>query len=271
MRKIVLSIAIIFSQLVGVNTSSATGCIALNTPTVADDGITVTVSSIQVVEKTGSNQLTINYFLQNATADKKIDEGAFKIFFANGESTPQYGFFGSLFPTDTKTRSYTWEYLKAQVPTVIGYNAGFFTAKPSAAKLNWTAPGGNCDLGAAPAQSSSPSTSSGSNPASNSAIVNQINSEREALRSEIALQIKQNPSLTKMLLPLNSQLNGAESPTDQDAKIKLRIVSTVRISLAATLKKFGSTSVTCAKGKLKKTVTGQNPKCPSGYKPVASK
>jgi len=263
MRKIVLSIAIIFSQLVGVNTSSATGCIALNTPTVADDGITVTVSSIQVVEKTGSNQLTINYFLQNATADKKIDEGAFKIFFANGESTPQYGFFGSLFPTDTKTRSYTWEYLKAQVPTVIGYNAGFFTAKPSTAKLNWTAPGGNCDLGA--------TASTGTNSSANSAIVNQVNSEREALRSEIALKIKQNPSLTKMLLPFNSQLTAAESPTDLDAQTKLKILSSIRTNLAGTLKKFGSTSITCVKGKLKKSVTGQNPKCPRGYKPVASK
>jgi hypothetical protein len=263
MRKIALSIAILFSQLVGVETSSAAGCIAINTPTVADDGMTVTMTSIQVVEKTGSNQLTINYFLQNATLDKKIDEGSFKIFFANGESTPQYGGFGSLFPADTKTRSYTWEYLKAQVPTVIGYNAGFFTAKPSAAKLNWTAPGGNCDLGA--------TASTGTNSSTNSAIVNQVNSEREALRSEIDLKIKQNPSLTKMLSPLYSQLKAALDPTDQNAQTKLKIISTVRTSLAGTLKKFGSTSITCVKGKLKKTATGQNPKCPRGYKPVASK
>jgi hypothetical protein len=111
----------------------------------------------------------------------------------------------------------------------------------------------------------------GSNPATNSAIVNQVNSEREALRSEIALKIKQNPSLTKMLLPFNSQLTAAESPTDLDAQTKLKILSSIRSNLAGTLKKFGSTSLTCVKGKLKKTVTGQNPKCPSGYKPVASK
>lgn len=111
----------------------------------------------------------------------------------------------------------------------------------------------------------------GSNPSTNSAIVNQVNSEREALRSEIALKMKQYPSLLKMLLPFNSQLTAAESPTDQDAQLKLKILSSIRTNLSGTLKKFGATSITCAKGKLKKNVKGQNPKCPSGYKPVASK
>ena len=67
MRKVLLTILLLMSQLVGVQTSSAAGCIALSAPTVADDGMTVTMISIKVVEKPGSNQVTISYSLLNAT------------------------------------------------------------------------------------------------------------------------------------------------------------------------------------------------------------
>lgn len=145
MNRIAVVFVLTLSMFIGINPSSAAqGCSALNTPLVADDGATVTLTSITVAEKSGSNQLTISYSLLNSTPDRKLDEGSFKIFFANGESIPQYGGFDYLFPGDSKTRSHTWEYLKSQVPTLVEYNAGFFTTTPSSTKLNWMAPGGNC-------------------------------------------------------------------------------------------------------------------------------
>ncbi len=134
------------SLIVSTPSQAAESCAQLNVPTVADDSLTVTMLSISTVEKTGSYQLTINYRLTNLTSDKKVDEGSFKLFFADGSSTPQYGFFGSFFPGDSRERSYTWEYLKALTPMNVSYNAGFFSSQPSALKLNWAPPGFSCTL-----------------------------------------------------------------------------------------------------------------------------
>lgn len=103
----------------------------------APKGLTVTLNSLQIVEKSGSTQLVINYSQKNNTADKKLDEGSFKLFFTDGTSEPQYGFFNSFFPGDGNTRSYTWEWLKGKEPWLIEWEAGFFTAKPTATGLKW--------------------------------------------------------------------------------------------------------------------------------------
>jgi hypothetical protein len=119
-------------------------CTPQNSPTLADDNLTVTVSSMNILEKTGSFQLTIAYRLLNGTTDKKIDEGSFKIFFTDGTSEPQYGSFGTFFPSDFRDRSYTWEYLKSKTPMAVSYNAGFFATDVSSGKLNWSPPGQSC-------------------------------------------------------------------------------------------------------------------------------
>jgi hypothetical protein len=141
---------LIFALLLGVLTSpvgSAAGtCSQLNVPGLADDNLTITVTAMTTTEKSGSFQLTINYKMLNGTSDKKIDEGSFKIFFTDGTSEPQYGFFGTLFPGDNKERSHTWEYLKSKTPMSITYNAGFFSSAPSPLKLNWAPPGQICSL-----------------------------------------------------------------------------------------------------------------------------
>ena len=271
MRKILLSIIVLASQVIGINPSIAAGCTDVNIGAVADDGATVTITSIQFVEKTGSNQLTISYELKNATPDKKIDEGSFKLFFSNGPAMPQYGGFGYLFPSDVKTRSYTWEYLKSLTPTVIEYHADFFAAKPTPSKLHWSAQNGACDVGAvaAPTQTAKPSPSASPAQISNSLAVDRVNQERNALNAEISLQMKMNPKLYKVLQPLLTQLAAAEAPVDSDADLKLKIVQTLRTTFELTLKKFtpaAPTSITCTKGKLKKVVKAVNPKCPAGYK-----
>jgi len=145
-RVLVFVFALIASLLPVTEALASDSCQQLNTPLLADDLLTVTMKSINVVEKTGSFQLTITYQQTNKTPDKKVDEGSFKLFFTDGTSTPQYGFFGSFFPGDSQERSHTWEYLKAQVPMVISYNAGFFAAEPSSSKLNWAPPGQACNL-----------------------------------------------------------------------------------------------------------------------------
>jgi hypothetical protein len=265
MRKILLPILLLLLQVTGATPSIAANCTDVNVSAIADDGATVTITSIQFVDKTGSTQLTITYQLQNLTPDKKLDEGSFKLFFSNGPAMPQYGGFGYLFPSDTKTRSYTWEYLKSQTPTVIEYNADFFAAKPTATKLHWSAQNGACDVGVV----ASPTPSVTQPSKTNSGVVDIVNQERNALTAEIALKMKTNPKLYKVLQPLLSQLAAAESPTESDADAKLKLVVTVRTSYVLTLKKFlgeTPTSITCVKGKLKKVVTAVNPKCPAGYK-----
>jgi hypothetical protein len=147
MKRVLIFIFALIASLLPVTDAFANdSCQQLNTPLLADDLLTVTMKSINVVEKTGSFQLTITYQQTNKTPDKKVSEGSFKLFFTDGTSTPQYGFFGSFFPGDSQERSHTWEYLKAQVPMVISYNAGFFAAEPISSKLNWAPPGQACNL-----------------------------------------------------------------------------------------------------------------------------
>ena len=89
MRRILLILALGFSTLTFIQPAqSAEICAALNVGIVADDKLTVTMKSIVITEKAGSNLLTITYNQLNATADKKLDEGSFKLFFADGSSEP---------------------------------------------------------------------------------------------------------------------------------------------------------------------------------------
>lgn len=106
-------------------------------PARAASGLTITVDSMELIEKSGSVQLVVTYTQKNNSSTKKIDEGAFKLFFTDGSSEPQYGFFGSFFPGDGNTRTYTWEWLKKKKPLLIEWDAGFFTRKPTSKGLKW--------------------------------------------------------------------------------------------------------------------------------------
>ena len=147
MQRVFVSIVALVASFLPASVASASdSCKQLNAPAQADDLLTVTMKSIGIVEKTGSFQLTITYEQKNNTSDKKIDEGQFKLFFTDGTSTPQYGFFGSFFPGDSRERSYTWEYLKNREVLAISYNAGFFSQNIDSTKLNWVLPGKACVL-----------------------------------------------------------------------------------------------------------------------------
>jgi len=147
MKKIFLVLIMLLANTFLVSpASSADTCAQLNTAAQADDLLTVTMLSVSVLEKTGSNQLTISYKQTNNTADKKLDEGSFSLFFADGTGMPQYGFFNYFFPGDSRQRTHTWEYLKSQNPIAITYNPGFFAQSPSANKLSWAIPGKACQI-----------------------------------------------------------------------------------------------------------------------------
>lgn len=95
------------------------------------NGMGVTVKSIKKTEKTGSIIYRVEYQLENKTSDKKIDEGTFKVFLKDGNYENQYGFFGTLFPSDIITRVYEFEFLKINAPIILEYNGYFFDKTPS--------------------------------------------------------------------------------------------------------------------------------------------
>ena len=228
MRRILLILVLGFSTLTFIQPAqSAEICAALNVGIVADDKLTVTMKSIVITEKAGSNLLTITYNQLNATADKKLDEGSFKLFFADGSSEPQYGGFNFFFPNDTRDRSHTWEFLKTKEPLVIGYNTGFFSAKYDTSKLNWVIPGKPCNL--------VPSA-----PAVDWTGKQRYSSDLDwklcVSGAEIS-GIKPNCGLDPALSKVQSKQNSTKPFT-----------------------------ITCVKGKLTKKVTAANPKCPTGYK-----
>ena len=228
MRRILLILALGFSTLTFIQPAqSAEICAALNVGIVADDKLTVTMKSIVITEKAGSNLLTITYNQLNATADKKLDEGSFKLFFADGSSEPQYGGFNFFFPNDTRDRSHTWEFLKTKEPLVIGYNTGFFSAKYDTSKLNWVIPGKPCNL--------VPSA-----PAVDWTGKQRYSSDLDwklCVSSAEISGIKPNCGLDPALSKVQSKQNSTKQFT-----------------------------ITCVKGKLTKKVTAANPKCPTGYK-----
>ncbi len=88
----------------------------IGVPYVATDGLTVTLNSVTIVEKTGSYQYIINYTLTNNTPDQAIDEGTWGL-----DNLNQYGFFRTLYPGDSWTRSYTFEDLKDNPHSVLFY------------------------------------------------------------------------------------------------------------------------------------------------------
>ncbi len=238
MKKIkVLLIALFLTLVSSPGANAVDTCASLNTPAVADDALTVTLSSITVTEKSGSNQLLISYKLLNTTADKKIDEGSFKLFFVDGSSEPQYGAFGSFFPGDTRERTYTWEYLKSKTPMLVSYNAGFFSTAPSALKLNWVVPGQTCKLSTPAPVTPAPTTPSPSTGVSTNDVTDAVNKLVESIAAQ------------------NKAVNDA--------------VTKVAEKLSATKKNAGkskSKTITCSKGKESLKVTGAKPICPTGYK-----
>ena len=284
MQRVLVSIVALVASFLPASVASASdSCKQLNAPAQADDLLTVTMKSISVVEKTGSFQLTIIYEQKNNTSDKKIDEGQFKLFFTDGTSTPQYGFFGSFFPGDLRERSYTWEYLKSVTPMVISYNAGFFATEPSSYKLNWAPPGQTCVLVSQAVKAKQEAEARAA--AEKAAAELKAKQEAEAkaaaektlceanriqllsVQNSLLIAIKSYPksstSLSDTAIRLSNALSSAciSIVTLSDFRAEVAVA----ISQAKAMATRKTTTITCVKGKLTKKVTSVNPKCPAGY------
>jgi hypothetical protein len=210
------------------------------------------------------------------TVDKKIDEGSFKLFFTDGSSTPQYGSFGSFFPGDSRTRSYTWEYLKALVPMNISYNSEFFSSEPSSLKLNWAPPGKDCNLmslaakaaaNKAAANKAAADKAAADKAAADKAAVEKATEKADAARAaaDAALAAADKAAADKAAAQEAADKAAADKAAAekiiQDAKLEA-----ARILSKAKAEATKKTTVTCVKGKVTKKVTAVSPKCPSGYK-----
>ncbi len=119
--------------------SEAINFCQIGVPYIASDGLTVILNSLTIIEKSGSYQYSISYTLTNNTKDKAIDEGTFKMYYKNESGgLPQYGFFGKLFPGDTKNRTYTFEEVKSKPFSVLEYSSdNFFSPEPLVNSLKW--------------------------------------------------------------------------------------------------------------------------------------
>ena len=89
--------------------------------------MTVTVLAITLREWSGFDQYSIVYVLKNTT-DLPINEGSFVAFFSDGSAQPQYGFFGTVYPAQPLSRSYTWDVTKGTVIEFVEYDASFFAS-----------------------------------------------------------------------------------------------------------------------------------------------
>ena len=142
MKRKLLTLALlttILAMSMVVSLAKASDWCEIGVPYRAVDGLTVTLNSCDMVEKTGSYEYTITYTLENENLDEKILEGAFKMYYRDTTGgLPQYGFFDYLFPSDTITRSYTFEELKSKPFDVLEYHHdNFFSDEPLEDSLKW--------------------------------------------------------------------------------------------------------------------------------------
>ena len=277
MKKALIFALVLIASILPPSLASANdSCKQLNVPAQADDSLTVTMKSIGVVEKTGSFQLTIIYEQKNNTSDKKIDEGQFKLFFTDGTSTPQYGFFGSFFPGDFRERSYTWEYLKSATPMVISYNAGFFATEPSSSKLNWAPPGQACVL-VSPTVKAKQEAEAKAKQEAESKAKQEAEAKAAADRAAAAIEAasKAIDAANKATEAANKAAAEAEAKAKADIEAArqaaiaeaARQVAIAEASNKATVEAVGDKrTITCIKGKTVKKVTAIKPKCPKGFK-----
>jgi len=135
----VLFVVLLSPLLLSLKVEATTDWCEIGVPYRAVDGLTVTLHSFVIVEKTGSYQYIIEYTLENKNPDEKILEGAFKMYYKDTTGgLPQYGFFDYLFPGDTITRSYTFEELKSKPFDVLEYHHdNFFSDEPLEDSLKW--------------------------------------------------------------------------------------------------------------------------------------
>lgn len=113
--------------------------LALNTPyTSSENNMTVTMKNIETINHEGFNEYRITYLQENKTTDSVIPEGTFKIFYDDGSSEAQYGFFDDLYPGESRERVYSFKSVLTKNPLLVEYSSdNFFNPLPSENTLKW--------------------------------------------------------------------------------------------------------------------------------------
>ena len=76
-------------------------------------GLECTVKNISVSVNGAKMTCSISYSIKNITTDRVLSECTFNCMKQSGASARQYGFYGSLYPNESRTRSYTFDTLSS--------------------------------------------------------------------------------------------------------------------------------------------------------------
>jgi len=108
----------------------------LEQPYIAEDGVEVTLISLNTTVVGNVTSVTISYSLRNTTEDLK-DEKGWSLYYSGGGGLPQYGFFNQMLPGQSINRSYTFNVQSPDVPSVVAYPSRFFAATWQQSDLIW--------------------------------------------------------------------------------------------------------------------------------------
>lgn len=112
------------------------GTMELTDSRTALNGLTVQLTNILYVEGDEYNTFTISYKETNNT-DQRIDQESFKLYFTDGSNQTQYGFFNRLMPGDSTERTYRFNLLKTEEPSILEYGDVFFNTVPADENITW--------------------------------------------------------------------------------------------------------------------------------------
>ena len=108
----------------------------LGQPYMAEDGVEVTLISLNTTVVGNVTSVTISYSLRNTTEDLK-DEKGWSLYYSGGGGLPQYGFFNQMLPGQSINRSYTFNVQSPDVPSVVAYPSRFFDETWQQSDLIW--------------------------------------------------------------------------------------------------------------------------------------
>ena len=108
----------------------------LGQPYMAEDGVEVTLISLNTTVVGNVTSVTISYRLRNTTEDLK-DEKGWSLYYSGGGGLPQYGFFNQMLPGQSINRSYTFNVQSPDVPSVVAYPSRFFDETWQLSDLIW--------------------------------------------------------------------------------------------------------------------------------------
>ena len=264
-------------------------CHSFNVPVLAQDGLTVTVSSIKVTESESSNEISITYTLKNLSQDKKIDEGYFYLAYEDGTEEWRGSVYHALLPGDTFERTYSWRFLKSAQPFIFKYKSRNLQDKREITRVNWVVPGKACkwmsDKELAEAKTKADAEAKAKADAEAKAKADaeaKTKADAEVRAKELADKPAceaRKSELSKLGQDFTKLSKANPSKSDEVKSTLVRLKSALKSNCVAEvtlmdfqreyldLKKLSSkkVTITCVKGEITKSVMGINPMCPKGY------